>query len=181
MVTFLLMLDLMSIILMIAMRAIEHNDISCKRVPRNDVRYGGNYVNMDERFYKRKSDYEGYYDSYNYGGYNCGRSSQTLGITLMQNNQWGYGNISPHARYYEHNSYDCFPGNDVRYGRNYVNMDESYNYGGYNYGRSSQTLGTTLRPLSYNNLKLPIFCGTFGPYGYEVWEQKVESFSTPIV
>ncbi|KAI5681990.1 hypothetical protein M9H77_03218 [Catharanthus roseus] len=29
-------------------------DISCKRVPRNDVRNGGNYVTMEERFHKRK-------------------------------------------------------------------------------------------------------------------------------
>ncbi|KAI5661714.1 hypothetical protein M9H77_21037 [Catharanthus roseus] len=69
-----------------------------------------NYVNMDERFQKRKGDYEGHYDRYNYGGYN--------------------------------------------------------------YRRSSQTLGTTSRPLSYNNLKLPLLCGTFGPCDYEVWEQK---------
>ncbi|KAI5672624.1 hypothetical protein M9H77_12988 [Catharanthus roseus] len=57
---------------------------------------------MDEKFHKRRGDYEEYYDSYNYGGYNCRRSSQTL--------------------------------------------------------------GTTSRPLSFNNLKLPILCGTFGPY-----------------
>ncbi|KAI5653075.1 hypothetical protein M9H77_30262 [Catharanthus roseus] len=68
---------------------------------------------MDERFHKRKGDYEGYYDSYNYGGYN--------------------------------------------------------------YRRSSQTLGTTSRPLIYNNLKLPLLYGTFGPYDYKVWEQNVES------
>ncbi|KAI5653014.1 hypothetical protein M9H77_30201 [Catharanthus roseus] len=36
----------------------------------------GNYVNMDERFHKRRDDYEGYYDSYNYGGYNYRRISQ---------------------------------------------------------------------------------------------------------
>ncbi|KAI5663859.1 hypothetical protein M9H77_23182 [Catharanthus roseus] len=42
-------------------------------------------------------------------------------------------------------------------------------------GRSSQTLGTASRPLSYNNLKLPLSCGNFGPYDYEAWEQKVES------
>ncbi|KAI5664403.1 hypothetical protein M9H77_23726 [Catharanthus roseus] len=56
-----------------------------------------------------------------------------------------------------------------------IHLAESYNYRGYNCGRSSQTLGTTLRPLSYNNLKLPHLCGTFGPYEYESWEQKVES------
>ncbi|KAI5667931.1 hypothetical protein M9H77_17784 [Catharanthus roseus] len=32
--------------------------------------------------------------------------------------------------------------------------------------KSSQTLETTSRPLSYSNLKLPL-CGTFGPYDYE--------------
>ncbi|KAI5648296.1 hypothetical protein M9H77_34301 [Catharanthus roseus] len=97
MVTFLILLELMCIIFI---------------VPGNDARIGGNYVNMDERFNKRKGDYEGYYDSYNYGGYN--------------------------------------------------------------YRRSSQTLGTTSRPLSYINLKLPLLCGTLGPYDYEAWEQKVE-------
>ncbi|KAI5652892.1 hypothetical protein M9H77_30079 [Catharanthus roseus] len=80
------------------------NYTSCKRVSRNDVRNGGNYVNMDERFHKRKGDYERYYDSYNKGGY-------------------------------------------------------SY--------RSSQTWGTTSRSPSYNNLKLPLLCGTFGPHDYE--------------
>ncbi|KAI5668388.1 hypothetical protein M9H77_18241 [Catharanthus roseus] len=46
----------------------DYNDTSYKRVPRNDVRNGGTYVNMDERFHKRKCDYEGYHESYNYGG-----------------------------------------------------------------------------------------------------------------
>ncbi|KAI5675911.1 hypothetical protein M9H77_06861 [Catharanthus roseus] len=41
--------------------------------------------------------------------------------------------------------------------------------------RKSQTLETTSRPLSYNNLKLPLICGTFVSYDYEAWEQKVES------
>ncbi|KAI5667325.1 hypothetical protein M9H77_17178 [Catharanthus roseus] len=36
-------------------------------------------------------------------------------------------------------------------------------------------MGTTSRPLSYNNLKLPLLCGTFGHYDYKAWEQKVES------
>ncbi|KAI5649626.1 hypothetical protein M9H77_35631 [Catharanthus roseus] len=90
-----------------------YNDTSCKRVPRNGVRNGGNYVNMDEMFPKRKGDYEEYYDSYNYRGYS--------------------------------------------------------------YRRSSRTLGIISRLLSYNNLKLPLLCGTFGPYGYEAWEQKEES------
>ncbi|KAI5676929.1 hypothetical protein M9H77_07879 [Catharanthus roseus] len=81
-----------------------YHDTSCKRVPRNDIRNGGNYVNIDEWFHKRKCDYEGSCNSYNYGGYNCGRNSQTF--------------------------------------------------------------GTTFRPLSYNNLKLPVLCGTFGPYDY---------------
>ncbi|KAI5668547.1 hypothetical protein M9H77_18400 [Catharanthus roseus] len=81
--------------------------------PRNDVRNGGYYVNMDERFQKRRDDYEGYYDSYNYGGYN--------------------------------------------------------------YRKSSQTLKTTSRPLTYNNLKLPLSCGTFCRYDYEACEQKMKS------
>ncbi|KAI5663928.1 hypothetical protein M9H77_23251 [Catharanthus roseus] len=33
-----------------------YNDISCKGVPRDDVRNGGNYVNMDETFHKRKGE-----------------------------------------------------------------------------------------------------------------------------
>ncbi|KAI5652470.1 hypothetical protein M9H77_29657 [Catharanthus roseus] len=89
-----------------------HNDISCKGVPRNDVRNGRNYMNMDERFHKRRDKYEGYYNSYNYGGYK--------------------------------------------------------------YRRSSQTLENTSRPLSYNNLKLPLSCRTFGFYEYVAWEKKVE-------
>ncbi|KAI5683029.1 hypothetical protein M9H77_04257 [Catharanthus roseus] len=42
--------------------------------------------------------------------------------------------------------------------------------------QSSQTLGTTSKPLSYKNLKLPLLCGNFGHYDYEAWDQKVESF-----
>ncbi|KAI5658083.1 hypothetical protein M9H77_26876 [Catharanthus roseus] len=103
----------------------------------------------------------------------------------MYNNHWGYGNFSPHDRSYEHNSYDFYEGNIlgtrncyndksckrvprnyVRNGRNYVNLNER---------RSYQTLGTTSRPPSYHDLKLPLLCGTFGPYDYEVWEQQVES------
>ncbi|KAI5667366.1 hypothetical protein M9H77_17219 [Catharanthus roseus] len=90
-----------------------YNEISCKGVPRNEVRNGGNYVNVDERFHKRRDDCEGY--------------------------------------------------------------NENYNYGGYNYRRSSQTLGTISRHLSCNKLKLLLLRGTFGPYDYEAWEQKVES------
>ncbi|KAI5664542.1 hypothetical protein M9H77_23865 [Catharanthus roseus] len=88
-------------------------DISCKGVPRNDIRNGGNYVNKDERFHKRRDNFGEYYDSYYYGGYN--------------------------------------------------------------YARSSQALGTTSRPISYNKFKLPLLCGTFGPYDYEACKQKVES------
>ncbi|KAI5662306.1 hypothetical protein M9H77_21629 [Catharanthus roseus] len=56
----------------------------------------------------------------------------------------------------------------------YNEHNDSYNYGAYSCGRSSQTLRTTSRPLSYNNLKLPFLWGTFGPYDYEAWEQEVE-------
>ncbi|KAI5669014.1 hypothetical protein M9H77_18867 [Catharanthus roseus] len=106
----------------------------------------------------------------------------------------GYGNFSPHVGSYEHNSYDFYEGirfgtrNDVRDGGSYVNMDErfhkrksdyegyydSYNYGGYNYRKGSQTLVTTSRPPSYNNLKLP-FCGLFMEslfYSYCVREEE---------
>ncbi|KAI5677936.1 hypothetical protein M9H77_08886 [Catharanthus roseus] len=53
--------------------------------------------------------------------------------------------------------------------------DTSYNYGGYNYRISSQTFETTSKRFSYKKLKLPLLCGTFGPYDYEAREQKVES------
>ncbi|KAI5662307.1 hypothetical protein M9H77_21630 [Catharanthus roseus] len=82
-----------------------YNDRSYKRVPRNEIRNEGNYVTMDGRFYKRRGDYEKYYDNYYYRGYSCGKSSQIL--------------------------------------------------------------GTTSRPPDYNNLKLPLLCGNFGPYDYE--------------
>ncbi|KAI5667949.1 hypothetical protein M9H77_17802 [Catharanthus roseus] len=45
-----------------------YNDRSYKRVPRNEIRNEGNYVNMDGRFHKRRDDYEKYYGSYYYGG-----------------------------------------------------------------------------------------------------------------
>ncbi|KAI5666813.1 hypothetical protein M9H77_16666 [Catharanthus roseus] len=35
-------------------------------VPRNEVRNGENYVNMDGRFHKRRGDVERYYDSYDH-------------------------------------------------------------------------------------------------------------------
>ncbi|KAI5672803.1 hypothetical protein M9H77_13167 [Catharanthus roseus] len=72
-------------------------------------------------------------------------SRRNLGGHFMHNNQWGYGNFSPHARSYEHNSYDCYEGNrlgarnyyndrsyervlrnEVRNGRNYVKIDERF-------------------------------------------------------
>ncbi|KAI5653440.1 hypothetical protein M9H77_30627 [Catharanthus roseus] len=96
-------------------------------------------------------------------------SRRNLGGHPIHNNQSGY-----------------VPRNENRNEGNYVNgrfdkrrydyegYYDSYNYRGYNYRRSSQTFGTTSRHLSYNNVKLPISCGTFGPYDYEAWEQKVE-------
>ncbi|KAI5669027.1 hypothetical protein M9H77_18880 [Catharanthus roseus] len=113
----------------------------------------------------------------------------------MHDNQWEYGNFPPHARSYEHNSYDFYESNrfgdrDFRNGENYANIDErfqkrrddyegdydSYNYGGYHSRKSSQTLETTSRPLSYKNLKLSLLCGNFCPYDYEAWEQKSLSY-----
>ncbi|KAI5672398.1 hypothetical protein M9H77_12762 [Catharanthus roseus] len=82
----------------------------------------------------------------------------------MHNNHWRYGKFSFHARSYKHNSYDIYEGNRL----------DSHNYGGHNYRRSYQTLGTTSRPLSNNNSKLPLLCGTFGPYDCGACEQKVE-------
>ncbi|KAI5664199.1 hypothetical protein M9H77_23522 [Catharanthus roseus] len=111
----------------------SYNYTSCKRVPRNEIKNGENYVKMDERFHKRRGDIERYHDSYDH---------------------------------YEHS-----------YGSKdkYIDHNDSYSYGGYNYKRSSQTLGTTSRPLSYNNLKLSLLCGTFGAYDYVAWEQNMES------
>ncbi|KAI5652996.1 hypothetical protein M9H77_30183 [Catharanthus roseus] len=65
-----------------------------------------------------------------------------------------------------HNGYDYY---EHSYGGKnmYDEQNDSYIYRGYNYKRSSQTLGTTSRPLSYNNLKLPLLWGNFGPYDYE--------------
>ncbi|KAI5682431.1 hypothetical protein M9H77_03659 [Catharanthus roseus] len=70
-------------------------------------------------------------------------SRRNLGGNPMHNNQEGYGNFSPHARSYEHNSYDCYeenrlgtrngyndtsckrvPRNKVKNGGNYMIMDE---------------------------------------------------------
>ncbi|KAI5649746.1 hypothetical protein M9H77_35751 [Catharanthus roseus] len=42
----------------------------------------------------------------------------------MHNNQWAYGNFSPHVRSYDHNSYGCYEGDRLR-SRNYYN-DRSY-------------------------------------------------------
>ncbi|KAI5682001.1 hypothetical protein M9H77_03229 [Catharanthus roseus] len=72
MVTSLLMLELFSIILMIGMRAINLElemviyDISCKIVPRNEVKNGGNCVKMDEMFHKRRGDVKRFHDSYDH-------------------------------------------------------------------------------------------------------------------
>ncbi|KAI5653860.1 hypothetical protein M9H77_31047 [Catharanthus roseus] len=38
-------------------------------------------------------------------------------------------------------------------------------------------LGNTSRPLSYNNVKLPLLCGIFGSSNYVAWDQNVESLS----
>ncbi|KAI5676624.1 hypothetical protein M9H77_07574 [Catharanthus roseus] len=90
-------------------------------------------------------------------------SRRNIGVHPMHNDQWAYGNFSPFVRSYEYNFNDCYkkvPRNEVRNGGNYVKLDESYgsknmynehndsySYRGYNYRRSSQTLGTTSRPL----------------------------------
>ncbi|KAI5653021.1 hypothetical protein M9H77_30208 [Catharanthus roseus] len=110
-------------------------------------------------------------------------SRRDFGGYPMQDNQWGYGKFSSYARSYAHNFYDCYEGNifgirndyndtsckrvprnDARNGGNYVNIDERFYK---NKRRSSQAMGTTSRPLSHNNLKLPLLCGPFGPYDYE--------------
>ncbi|KAI5672060.1 hypothetical protein M9H77_12424 [Catharanthus roseus] len=129
------------------------------------------------------------------------RDQSNIGGHVTSHTQWGYGNFSPHARTFEHNSYNCYVGNRLvvrngynnifakefqgmnydHYEHNYGSKDmhiehnDSYSYGGYNCRRSSQTLGTTSKLLSYNNLKLTLLCGTFGSYDYVAWEQKVES------
>ncbi|KAI5667652.1 hypothetical protein M9H77_17505 [Catharanthus roseus] len=113
-----------------------------------------------------------------YGGNNHGSGSFTPKRHIR------VGNFSPYARTFEHNSYDCYEGNrlgtrngyndtsfervprnEVKSEGNYVNMDRRFQkrggswekyYDRYNCKRCSQTLGTTPRPLSYNNLKLPL-------------------------
>ncbi|KAI5667722.1 hypothetical protein M9H77_17575 [Catharanthus roseus] len=75
MVTSLLMQELLSIILIIAMTTVD------LELEMNEVRNEGNYVNKDGRFHKRRGDYEEYYDSYSHEGYNGRTSSQTLGTT----------------------------------------------------------------------------------------------------
>ncbi|KAI5676366.1 hypothetical protein M9H77_07316 [Catharanthus roseus] len=57
----------------------------------------------------------------------------------------------------------------------YNEHNDSPSYNGYNFRRSSQTLGTRSRPFSYNNLKLYFLWGTFCPYDYVTWEREVES------
>ncbi|KAI5683073.1 hypothetical protein M9H77_04301 [Catharanthus roseus] len=130
-------------------------------------------------------------------------SRRNLGGHPMHNKQWGYGNFSPHARSYEHNSYDYYEGNRLgarncyndtsckRVPRNEVRNKGNYVNGGFHkreiimrvtmiviimegIRRSSRTLGTTSRPLSYNNLKFPLLWDTFGSYEHVAWEKKVE-------
>ncbi|KAI5663057.1 hypothetical protein M9H77_22380 [Catharanthus roseus] len=108
-----------------------YNDKSYKKVLRNKVTNGGNYVNMDGRFHKRTRDVERYYDSHEHYEHSYGSKNM----------------------YNEHN--------------------DSYNYGGCNSTRSSQTLGTTSIPLSYNNLKLSfcveLFVLMIIKYGSKMW------------
>ncbi|KAI5667572.1 hypothetical protein M9H77_17425 [Catharanthus roseus] len=106
---------------------------SCKRIQKNEVKNGGNYVTIDESFQKIRGNVDRSHDIYDH-----------------YKHSYGSKNI-----YYE--------------------LNDIYSYRGYSCRRSSQTLGSTSRPLSYNNLKLLILHGTFGPYDYEAWEQKVES------
>ncbi|KAI5676964.1 hypothetical protein M9H77_07914 [Catharanthus roseus] len=78
-----------------------------------------------------------------------------------------------HVRHYHYEpSYDREVHGENMHGNHEYN--DHYSYRGYGCGRSTQTLGTTSRSLSYNNLKLPLLCGTFGPYDYVEWEQEVE-------
>ncbi|KAI5683027.1 hypothetical protein M9H77_04255 [Catharanthus roseus] len=91
------------------------------------------------------------------------------------------GSLKPQrslVRTFERNSYDCYKGNrlsarngynDKSYNRfkglsygsknTYNAHNVSYKYGEYNSRRSYETLRTTSRPLSYNNLKLPLLGG----------------------
>ncbi|KAI5677712.1 hypothetical protein M9H77_08662 [Catharanthus roseus] len=71
------------------------------------------------------------------------RDQSNIGGHVTSHTQQGYGNFSPYARFYEHNSYDCYesnrlgarngyndksykraPRHEVRNGGNYVKMDE---------------------------------------------------------
>ncbi|KAI5682097.1 hypothetical protein M9H77_03325 [Catharanthus roseus] len=75
MVTFLLMLDLMSMILMIAMRAI---DLELELVIMIEliIEFQGIKLKMDESFHKRRGDVERCRDSYNHYQHNSGRQKQ---------------------------------------------------------------------------------------------------------
>ncbi|KAI5664001.1 hypothetical protein M9H77_23324 [Catharanthus roseus] len=55
----------------------------------------------------------------------------------------------------------------------YNEHNDNYSYGGYSCRRSSQTLGTTPRLLSYNNLKLYLLYRTFGSYDYAAWKGRM--------
>ncbi|KAI5676782.1 hypothetical protein M9H77_07732 [Catharanthus roseus] len=123
-------------------------------------------------------------DQWGYGKFSShARSYEHNFYDFHEGNRFGTRN--------DYNDTSCkrVPRKDIRNVRNYVKMDErfherkgdyeeyydSYNYRRYSYRKGYRILGATSRPLSYNNLKLPLLCGTFGPYIYEAWEQKVES------
>ncbi|KAI5653452.1 hypothetical protein M9H77_30639 [Catharanthus roseus] len=98
----------------------------------------------------------------------------------MRNNQWRYGRFSSHARSYDIILMIAMRAIDLElemfimihlvkvFQEMMLEMEEIIR-------RSPQTLGTISRPVSYNNLKLPLLCGSFGPYEYEALEQKVKS------
>ncbi|KAI5649866.1 hypothetical protein M9H77_35871 [Catharanthus roseus] len=78
----------------------------------------------------------------------------------------GYGNFSPHARSYEHNSYDCYEGNRLEL--QMVIMIELI--------IEFQGMVLEMKGTIYNTLKLPLFLrDAFGSYDYVAWEQKLES------
>ncbi|KAI5673660.1 hypothetical protein M9H77_14024 [Catharanthus roseus] len=49
-----------------------YNGTFCKRVPRNEVKNGENYVKIDESSHKRKGDAERYHDSYDHYDHSYG-------------------------------------------------------------------------------------------------------------
>ncbi|KAI5653858.1 hypothetical protein M9H77_31045 [Catharanthus roseus] len=68
-----------------------YNDRYYKRVPRNEVRNGGNYVKMEDRFHKRRENVKRYHDCYDH--YEHSYSGGTYGENMCNehNDSYSYG------------------------------------------------------------------------------------------